>query len=119
MAEVEMTTECVEVIIKKAISGKSPVNLDKLYRDYDEDYPDRGEVENRYRAVMDSINEHFSGTPNDFVFFKKTLFYTFFSFIYYLKYDFASVDSKVKAKVITVNQVSNIKLVSRQSYNFG
>ena len=114
MAEVEMSTECVDVIIKGAISGKSPSNLDKLYRDYDENYPSREEVESRFRDVMDTINENFSGTPNDFVFFKKTLFYTFFSFVYYLKYDFAAADSKVKPKAINVNQIANIKLVNER-----
>ena len=35
MGEVELSTECVEVIIRNEISGKSPTRLDKLYEDYD------------------------------------------------------------------------------------
>lgn len=114
MAEVEMTTECIDVIIKKGISGKSPANLDKLYRDYDEEYNNREEIEKRFRDVMEIINEHFSANPAEFVFFKKTLFYTFFSFIYHLKYDFSPCDTKVNPKSISVNQVSNIKLVNER-----
>ncbi|MHA8070056.1 DUF262 domain-containing protein [Aquirufa ecclesiirivi] len=114
MAEVEMTTELVEVILKKGIVGKSPKNLDKLFRDYDEDYPNRDEVEKRFRDVMETISEHFSANSRDFVFFKKTLFYTFFSFIYYLKYNFASCDSVSKPKSISVTQISNIKLINQR-----
>jgi hypothetical protein len=59
MAEVEITTECLDLIIKKGISGKSPANLDKLYRDYDEEYNNREEIEKRFRDVMETINENF------------------------------------------------------------
>lgn len=114
MAEVELTTECVDVIVKEEISGKSPANLDNLYKDYDEYYPNRDEIERRFRDVMETINNNFVGTPNDFVFFKRTLFYTFFSFIYSLKYGFVSANSRVKPKALTVNQISKIKLVNER-----
>lgn len=117
MAEVEMTTECVEVIIEGEISGKSPANLDKLYKTYDEEYPDSEIIEERFRQVMESININFSATPSDIVFFKKTLFYTFFSFIYFLIYDFKDTNEKIKPKAITVDNIANLKLVNERLAN--
>ena len=114
MAEVELTSECLEVIIKGNISGKSPTNLDKLFSDYDEVFKFRIEVEKRFRFIMETIETNFGSNGSTFAFFKRTLFYTFFSFIYFLHYDFKRVSLKAKASPLTVKQVSTIKLISER-----
>lgn len=114
MAEVEMTTECVEVIIEKGISGKSPANLDTLYKKYDEEFPNREIIETRFRNVMDVINENFATNAKQIMFFKRTLFYTFFSFVYYLMYDFKEPNLKTKPKALSVENVTKLKLVNER-----
>lgn len=114
MAEVEMTTECVDAIIKEDISGKSPSKLDKLYSGYDETYTHKKIVEDRFRKVMDAIEANFSATPKEWVFFKRTLFYVFFSFVYDLMYNFSSINSNAKPNVISPEKIAKLKLVNER-----
>ena len=117
MAEVELTTECIEVIIEKQVSGRSSTNLDKLYKTFDEEFPNREIIEDRFRTVMDLIDDHFGDNPADFVFFKRTLFYVFFSFLYFELYDSLDINKDVKPKPITIDKISQLKLVNDRLKN--
>ena len=120
MAEVEHTSECVLTIIDRKISGKSAPRIDNGYKKYDVigSFPQRTEAEKRFRAVMDSIEGYFGMQKADFVFFKKTLIYTFFSFLYDLQFGFKEpLEKRLKPKLLTPDHVSQIKLVSDQIRN--
>ena len=82
MSEVEHTSECLILIISGKLSGKSSARTNKFYKDYDNSFRERKEVENRFRTVMDFIDTRFQTSPGGFVLCKKKTVYTFFAFIY-------------------------------------
>jgi len=112
MVEVELTAECMKVMIDKEISGKSNTQIDNLYKNFDELFEARIEIEKRFHVVMDVINSNFNGDNLDFVFFKRTIFYTLFSFVYYCLYDFKSIMEETEPKLFTVDFISKLKLVN-------
>ena len=113
MSEVELSTECVEVILKKEISGKSPVRLDKLYEEYDIEFPERENIEYRFRSVFDTMEKHFNQKSNEFVLYKKTLFYTFFTFIYWHQFKFADPQKSIRPKKFSEEQINKIIMVNK------
>ncbi|MBA9075325.1 DUF262 domain-containing protein [Rufibacter quisquiliarum] len=117
MDEVELTSECIGVMIQKGIFGKTPKRLDDLYADFDEQYPYREETEKRFRIVMDIIDEHFGTTSSEIVLLKKTLFYTFFSFLYWYIFNFQDLSIKAKPKRLTTEYISRIKLANDRLKN--
>ena len=82
MHEVELTSECMLAFIDSEISSKSPVKLDKLYKECDDEFSARLEVERRFRFVMDEIANKFSINNLNSPLLKKRLIYTFISAIY-------------------------------------
>ena len=112
MAEVELTTECVEFMIEKNIGGKSPGRLDKLYADYDEVFENKEEIEKRFQFIFDYINEIFGNNPTECTFLKKSLFYTFYAFLYSSLYNYANFDKSPNPKTFTVEQVGKLKTVN-------
>ena len=115
MHEVEHTSECVLMIINGKVSGKSTPRIDKAYQDYDEEFVERQEVEKRFRCVMEAIDNNFGTQVPDFVFFKKTLIYTFFAFIYELEFSRSkSCKEAIKPKGLTTEQIARIKLVNER-----
>jgi hypothetical protein len=114
MNEVEFTSECLSLMINNKLSGKSSSQLENLFSKYDETYPQREEVEKRFRWIMDSIDNHFN-SPSDFAFNKKTLAYVFFAFMYEQIYGITSDLSQPKTpKTLSVTQVSAMKLISER-----
>jgi len=115
MIEVEHTAECIILIINGEISGKSSAKLDYAFREYDETFSGREEVEKRFRHVMDVIDNHFAAEMPGFIFFKKTLIYTFFAFMYEILFGLDQPTNKVlKLKQLTTDEVSKIKQVNER-----
>lgn len=114
MREVELTSELVMMMINQKIEGKSGPNINKAYRDYDENYTYRTQVEKRFRAIMESIDNTFGSYSPDFVFYKKTLIYVFFALIYELLFGLQSLSAESQAKSLTTRQVSQLKLASER-----
>ncbi len=113
MQEVEITSELTISILEKKILGKSPAQIENYYKKNDEVFKYREEVEKRFRTTMEFIFNNFLGNKNDFVFFKKTIFYTFFITCYDLLYGLkTSVDVKANAKKITVGKINDLKVKS-------
>ena len=84
MSEVEFTSEFMQLIMD-GILEKDNTLLSSYYRDFDESFPDQGEVETRFRSVMDYIEKQF---PENAIreFSGRTLFYALFAAIYGLQY---------------------------------
>ncbi len=118
MSEVEFTSECILSILDEKIAGKSAARIDNAYEKYDEEFAERVEIEHRFRFVMDQVDEKFSSDFSDFVFFKKTLVYTFLMFVYDSTIGFDTVlTKKAKGKSLSTGQVSAIKLASDRIKN--
>jgi len=114
MGEVELTSELVLTIINRRIEGKSAARIENAYKTYDENYPDRASVEERFRTVMESIDKNFGSYSPDFVFYKKTLIYVFFALMYELMFGLKSPSSGSQARSLTAHEVSQIKLASER-----
>jgi uncharacterized protein with ParB-like and HNH nuclease domain len=110
MSEVEHTSECLILIISGKLSGKSSARINKFYRDYDNSFRERKEVENRFRTVMDFIDTRFQTPPGGFVLCKKKTVYTFFAFIYSLLFRLEPLKagSSKKPKLISRRTISRI-----------
>ena len=111
MQEVELTSELSISILEKSILGKSSAQIENYYKKKDENYEERDEIEKRIRDVMDFIYQNFSGNKNDFVFFKKTIFYTFFITCYDLLFGLATSPKVPKiADKITQTLINDLKV---------
>lgn len=55
MAEVEITSEFAQMMIK-GIVGKTQKSIDNIYKDFEEDWPERSEVERRFRHCMEELD---------------------------------------------------------------
>lgn len=97
MEEVETTSECAQLMLN-GIVGKTQRAINKLYEQKDEVYPERREVERRFQAVMDMIDDSLSSQFKDTVFTKRPLFYALFAAIYENAYGINSELKKKKAK---------------------
>lgn len=110
MQEVELTSELTISMIEKKVMGKSTSAIEKYYKKFDEQYANREIVEDRYRTAVDFITKNFAGNRNDFVFFKKTIFYTFFMAIYDHLYGISSgVDKKIQPKKVEPARIQALK----------
>jgi hypothetical protein len=81
MEEVELTSEFAQLMLK-GVSGKSQTALDRLYEQNDQEYPERVEIERRFRIIMDTIDDRLGNGLRFLPFCKKTLFYSLFAVIY-------------------------------------
>ena len=114
MQEVELTTEFCLMIIDKAIQGKSKARIDNAYEEYDESFPDRIEIENRFRTVMDVLDEKFGDDFFHSPFSKKTIIYSIFAVFYDLLFGLESNLKKSKPSSISPEQVASIKLAGER-----
>jgi hypothetical protein len=97
MDEVELTSDLI-LLILKGIATKSKWSLDNLYRIYEKRFPKKSVIQNRFRNVMDSIDQLLGSVFKDSAFSHKTLFYYIFALVYDFQYRLGSslVDSRPK-----------------------
>ena len=108
MEEVELTSEFALLTIR-GVTGKSQPAIDRIYRDKEEEFLERQEIEQRFRIVMDTIE----GTLGDNIKFtpfqRKTVFYSLFASMYHMRYGIDSPLMATKAKPVERAVVSRIK----------
>lgn len=96
MMEVEETSDLIRLILE-GMHGFSQPALDKVYRQYEDEYPFDKEVTRRFHAVMGSIEDHFGDDLPESPFSRRVLFHTLFTFVYDLMYGLGSpVDQRIK-----------------------
>jgi len=111
MQEVELTSELTITMIEKRILGKSTTLIENFYKRNEENFENRKEIESRFRSTIEFIFQNFSGNRNDFVFFKKTVFYTFFVTCYDFLFDLqSSLSTKASPKKVPQNVIDNLKV---------
>lgn len=118
MQEVELTSELTAIMLERKIFGRASALITRYYEEKDEAYKERKEMENRFHYTMDFIYKNFSGNRNDFVFFKKTVFYTFFAACYDILFTIDSSPlTKATPKKVTPETITALKLKSDRIKN--
>lgn len=117
MQEVELTSEFAILMLKQRILGKSKAAIDKIYEQYDADYPERAEVERRFRIVMDTISDKLGRDIVHLPFNKKTIIYSLFACFYDLLFGLTSSLNKIKQDSISPEQIAWIKLAGERIQN--
>ncbi|MFA5877735.1 MAG: DUF262 domain-containing protein [Candidatus Paceibacterota bacterium] len=102
MDEVELTSEFAYMMLN-GIKGKTPVALDRLYKDKEEEFVEQGEVERRFRHIMTSLEDSLGDQISLTAFKKKTLFYSLFVASYILMFGHNMPTAHVKANPLRSN----------------
>lgn len=113
MEEVEMTSEFA-LLILKGLTGKTQASIKKIYKEKDAEYPERSEVERRFRVVMDTIDNTLGNALKYIPFSKKTLFYSLFAFIYEIQFGLKSKLERISPKPVSNDIIARIKLVGKR-----
>ncbi|MHA1410844.1 MAG: DUF262 domain-containing protein [Candidatus Odinarchaeia archaeon] len=107
MAEVELTSE-LAIFILSGISPKKKVLIDKFYKDYDDEFPERSELEKRFDKVMDTIDESLGADMPLLPYKNKTLFYGLFIVIYKILYDEHKLTEHIRPAQVTQKQIYSL-----------
>ncbi len=107
MQEVELTGE-LYILIIDGIKARTQPSIDGYYKEYDNEFSVRYEVEKRFRSTMDDIGELFGDDIQTTIFKKKTHFYILFALIYHIKYGIKSALFKIKPNPIPSDAVKKI-----------
>jgi len=111
MSEVEEVSDLVNIMLK-GLKGKSQPALNKIYKEYDEDFADSKEIAKRFNHVMDKIDETAGSYISSSAFTRTALFNSLFIFYYDLIYSLDSslvratpnpIDSSILETVRTVS----------------
>ena len=81
MKEVEFTSELVIAQMDGQQDKKGSIN--RFYADYDEDFPKRAILEERFRSCLDTINETFGDVLKQTEFRRAPLFYSLFCVVFH------------------------------------
>ena len=113
MDEVELTSELFTLILN-GIQAKTQGNLDKMYKDRDEEFAEVEEVEKRFQTVMDEIDEILGTSIKQTPFAKKTMFYILFAIIYDLLYGMKSILTPMRQNAISATNANTILLKAKE-----
>ena len=111
MNEVDLTSDLIMLILK-GITTKDKRSLDNLYCDYENDFIGKEIVQNRFRFVMESINNILGDKIKKLIFKNATLFYYLFALFYDLHFSLNSVvenkqpnplPKKIEQKILILN----------------
>jgi len=112
MDEVELVSEFA-LLMLRGLTKKSQSSLDSMYRDKDAEFPERSEVERRFQAVMDTIDDRFGSDINAMPFRQKTLFYSLFAFVYDTMFGLKSPLKQKKATSFGSPETKAVKAAGR------
>jgi hypothetical protein len=111
MKEAELVSE-LAILMDVGVSGKSQGSINRYYRKYDPEFPNRKEVERRFEVVFDTIDELLGDKLYRLKFSRTTLFYTLFAYIYDCLYGIESDLKAAKAKRLPKGFVAKITQIS-------
>ena len=112
MQEVELTSEFAYLMLN-GLTAKSEAALDQLYKNKEEAFPERDEVERRVTVVMDTIDDKL-GTDGDIrLFRRRALFFGLFAFLYDTQFGIGSPLQAVRAKPVPPDVISGIRKVGQ------
>lgn len=94
MYEVEMASEFMMYIMNGVLEKKTGT-IDSFYRQYDVSFPDRAEVERRFRIVFDTLDELLGNGINN-LFKSRTIFFALFTAVYGLQFEAIAQHGRLK-----------------------
>jgi hypothetical protein len=97
MGEVEITSEFAQLMMK-GIVGKTQKAIDNLYKDYDESWAERAEVERRFRHCMDELETNVGADLANSAFTNRAAFHALFSAVYDACFEVGSSLKRKKAE---------------------
>lgn len=115
MDEVALTSELATVMLKGDIGARAQIK--RYYTTYDAEFPERTEVERRFRAVMDSIDIHLSRDIAYLPFNRTNRFYNLFTCFYDLLFGIDSTLEEIQQSSISPEQIGHIKLATERIQN--
>jgi hypothetical protein len=99
MLETELTSELAQLMLS-GVGGKSQVAITALYQDKDANFPERSEVERRFRATMDAIQGLIGTEMPNTAFRKRAPFFALFAVVYDGLFGLGSSLRKQKSKTL-------------------
>lgn len=109
MDEVELTSEFA-IFMLRGVMGKTQSAITKVYKEKDQKFPERDEVERRFRNVMEVMQDKFGEELRFTPFKKKTLFYSLFVVLYDALYAAHPVTvKKARSANIEAGSITRIK----------
>jgi uncharacterized protein with ParB-like and HNH nuclease domain len=111
MEEVELVSEFY-LLILYGVTGKADKTLNKLYADFDVNFPDRIEVERRFEHVMEEIDNLLGLAIAGTEYVKKTLFYILFAYVYDCTFGLKSGLKRAKPSPLSRSNVAAIERFS-------
>jgi uncharacterized protein with ParB-like and HNH nuclease domain len=110
MNEVELTSEFMMLIINGEIKRYTQQAITDTYEKYDEVFSSRLEVEERYRNVMETVDDKFGREILPTARNRKSLLYALFAYVYDAIYTLGSkVDRKAHPKTIPLEHIARVK----------
>jgi hypothetical protein len=113
MIEVEETSD-IMLLMLIGLHGRTQEALDKVYREYEEEFGQGIEVARRFRLVMDKIDETFGRHIHSSAFSRKALFHTLFSFYYDLMFGLNSPLERQRPKDLPRPLIAIVRETSDQ-----
>lgn len=111
MDEVELTNDFLILMLRGQITRNSKFGINKLYEQYDEEFPQREELERRFRVVMDGIDEKISRNMLSQSNYRRSLLYGLFAYFYDAFYGLSSgLVDYLDAQRISQDQITHLKL---------
>jgi len=111
MLEVEETSD-LAVTLLQGIHARRGALLDRVYEQYDDQFPRSSEVSVRFRLVMDRIHGSIGGDLPNLVFHRRALFNTLFTFYYDRLYGLGSEIKRVQPKALPPRIVDVLRQAS-------
>lgn len=111
MGEVEITSEFAQLMIKGLV-GKTQQAINNLYKQYDETWDARSEVERRFRHCMDEIDKTLGQEIAHTSFRNRAAFHGLFCTVYDIAFEIGSSLRKKKANALPVSFKTNALKVS-------
>lgn len=116
MEEVELTSEFALLMIK-GITGKNQAALNKVYKDKDGTFPERREIERRFRTIMDAIEDRLGSELPHLSFRRKTLFYSLFAFLYDSMFALGSPLETKRGISLSPDTITRVKVAGERIEN--
>jgi len=108
MSEVELTSDVVNLIVN-GVGAKNKSALDKLYKSFDESFPDADIVARRFESVMDAIDTTLGAEMEDLGLTRVAMFYAVFAVIYDAQYGLRSKLKKARAKKVPTKLMASVR----------
>lgn len=113
MREVELTSDIALSMIS-GLTGKTQARIDDLYVKYDETFPGKEVLADRFRRVMDTIDDLLGQEILDTVFRSEVYFYTLFVFLYDKLWGLGSALNKKKAERLPASTRDCLLMASKR-----